>query len=67
MTDMIKDILSKNADLINKKKNTISFDKDFEGKRLLNHEISKLYDKNITISEQELILIVINSSIIIVP
>jgi len=65
MTDMIKDILSKNADLIKKKKNTISFDKDFEGKRLLNHEISKLYDKNITISEQELILIVINSSIII--
>lgn len=65
MTDMIKEILSKNADLIDKRKNTISFDKDFEGKRFLNLEISKLYDKKTALSEQELMDIVINSSIII--
>lgn len=62
---MIKEILSKNADLIEKRGKLIFFDKDFEGKRLLNHEITKLYDKISTKSEQELIDIVINSTVII--
>jgi len=65
MTEMIKDILSKNADLIDKRKKTISFDKDFEGKGLLNKEISKLYDKSAVISEQQLVDIIINSTVII--
>jgi hypothetical protein len=62
---MIQDILSKNADLIDKRKNTFSFDKDFEGKGLLNKEISKLYDKSTTITEPQLVDIIINSNIII--
>ncbi len=62
---MIKDILTKNADLIDKRKKTISFDKDFEGKGLLNKEISKLYDKNLIITEPQLIDIIINSNVII--
>lgn len=62
---MIKGILSKNVNLIDKRKNTISFDKDFEGKRLLNLEVSKLYDRKVSISEQELTDIVVSSAIII--
>jgi hypothetical protein len=62
---MIQDILSKNADLIEKRKKAISFDKDFEGKGLLNKEISKLYDKSIIITEPQLIEIIIDSNVII--
>lgn len=65
MTYMIKEILAKNSDLIDKRKNMIFFEKDHEGKRLLNNEISKLYEKKVALSEHELIDIVINSTIII--
>lgn len=65
MTEIIQDILTKNADLIDKRKKTISFDKDFEGKRFLNKEISKLYDKSTAITEPQLVDIIINSIIII--
>lgn len=51
--------------LIDKRKKTISFDKDFEGKGLLNKEISKLYDKSIVITEPQLVDIIINSNVII--
>lgn len=62
---MIQDILYKNADLLDKRKKAISFDKDFEGKGLLNKEISKLYDKNLVITEPQLVDIIINSNVII--
>ena len=58
-------ILSNHPDLISKRGKTISFEKDFEGKRLLNAEVNKLYKKNIIISDQEFINIVIDSYVII--
>ena len=65
MAGLIETIILRNTDLIIKKKQSIIFEKDFEGKGLLNKEISKLYDKKLSISEQQLEEIVINSSIII--
>lgn len=62
---MIKEILSENGELIAKRKKQILFDKDFEGKRLLNLEVSKFYDKKISLSQQEIVEIVVNSAIII--
>lgn len=38
--------LSRSVDLIEHGQNIISFKKDFDGKRVLNREIKKLYDKS---------------------
>lgn len=65
MAGLIETILLKNAGLANKKNQSICFDKDFEGKGLLNKEISKLYDKKTVFSEQQFEEIVINSTVII--
>lgn len=65
MTEIINNILLKNADQIAKKTLSINFVLDFEGKGLLNKEISKLYDKTIVFSEQQFADVVINSNVII--
>ena len=65
MAGLVETILSKNSDLISKKNQSINFEKDFEGKGLLNKEISKLYDRKLVLSEQQLEEIVVNSSVII--
>lgn len=65
MTEIIKYILSKNTEQTAKRNYTINFVEDIEGKRLLNQEISKLYDKSTILSEQQFVDIVINSNVII--
>ncbi len=65
MVEIIKSILSKNADQIARRNQSITFKEDFEGKGLLNKEVSKLYDKTTVLSEKELADIVINSNVII--
>ncbi len=65
MKDTIDTILKANSNLLFKKSTSIYFEKDFEGKGLLNKEISKFYSKNITISSQEFVEIIINCHVII--
>lgn len=65
MVEIIKNILSKSSEQIAKKNQSINFVEDFEGKGLLNKEISKLYDKSIVLSEQQFADIIINSDVII--
>jgi hypothetical protein len=65
MAGLIETILLKNADLIRKKNQSINFEIDFEGKGLLNKEVSKLYDKNLNITEQQFEEVVVSSNVII--
>ena len=65
MKEIINNILSKNAYVIDRRNKSITFDQDFEGKGFLNKEISKLYDKKTILSEQEFADIIINSDVII--
>jgi hypothetical protein len=65
MTEIIKNILLKSADQIAKRNQSINFVADFEGKGLLNKEISILYDKTTVLSEKEFTDVVINSIVII--
>jgi hypothetical protein len=58
-------ILSRHPEMITYRQKTIFFNKDFEGKGLLNAEINKLYKKKLVITDQELTDIVINSYVII--
>jgi len=53
MVEIIQGLLSKNANQISKRNQSINFTEDFEGKGLLNKEVSKLYDKSILLSQQD--------------
>jgi hypothetical protein len=63
--DTVQSILSTHANLLKEKRNIIKFEKDFEGKRMLNQQIQNFYRKNFVISETALIDIVVTSCIII--
>ncbi|MGC4096119.1 MAG: hypothetical protein QM706_03295 [Nitrospira sp.] len=59
MNQPINTIVSNNKKLLNQKEISIFFGKDHEGKRLINNEIAKLYNKKIVLSNQDFTEIII--------
>jgi hypothetical protein len=65
MNDLINIILTEQFEMVEKRQNSIEFQKDFEGKRLLNAETSQLYKKYNQLTYQQLAEIIVNSTAII--